>query len=418
MKQLRRVTLLVLALALLTTQMAFASSVLTRATEILSKMETNGNYASVSNDTNGSPSVGILQWNNARAVNLLKKIIADDEGTAKKLLGDALFTQLSGGTTSVWSKKTLSAAQRSAVGALLKTDSGVKRQNEQAHKDISSYIETAKALGIKDGNALVYYADIAHQAGTGAVKKYAVKAADIAGSYAKVTLKDMYQAAMVYATHTKSRRTKVYNLLVKDPVSGADQPAAASPTVNPTISPTAGPTASPTASPAASAPAPKSVAISPSKTQTLYLGDVLKLTASVKPAEATANLTWSSSNAKIASVKDGVVTPKKAGKITVAVKTQNGKKASVRIAVKPIKVKRVKISGENIMKRGDTQTLTAICTPQNATNQAVRWRSSNSRVAAVNAKGVVIARRKGKASIYCITRDGSRKTAKFNVRVG
>ena len=70
------------------------------------------------------------------------------------------------------------------------------------------------------------------------------------------------------------------------------------------------------------------------------------------------------------------------------------------------------------MRRGTKQALKTACEPSDATNQNVRWRSSNSRIVAVNSKGVVLARRKGKATIYCMTRDGTKKIAKFTIKVG
>ncbi len=386
-----RCAALCLALILALTQGASAASaVLERAVEIISKMETSGNYGAASNDS-GGPSVGILQWHNERAVSLLKKVIAEDPEGAKALLGDALYDQLSTGKTSVWNGKTLSAEKRAAVGALLKSDAGVRCQKAQAEKDISAYIEKAKGLGITDANALVYYADIHHQVGSGAVKKYGVKAADIAGGYGKITLKALYQAALVYATHTKARRTKVYNMLAENPVAGA---AAADVEV-----------------------LPERVSLSPSGTRTLYLGDTLKLTAAVSPSNATAQYTWKTSKSSVATVSGGVVTPKKKGTATITVKTQNGKTASVKVKVKPVLVERVSITGEAAMQRGKKQALTAVCTPENATNQSVRWRSSNSRVLAVNSKGVVLARRKGKATVYCMTKDGTKKVGKLVIRV-
>jgi uncharacterized protein YjdB len=385
-----RVIALCLALILALAQIASASAVLDRAVQIISKMETNGNYGSVGNDTNGSPSVGILQWNNGRAVSLLKKIISDDAEGAQTLLGDALYTQLSQGKTSVWSSKTLSAAEKKAVGALLKSDAGVKCQNAQAETDVSSYINKAKGLGILDLNAQVYYADIAHQVGSGAVKKYAVKAAELAGGYGKITLKNLYQAALVYATHTKSRRTKVYNMLVANPVEGSAEEAPA---------------------------LPEKVAISPSDAQVLYLGGTLKLAADVSPSGAAVTYAWSSSSEGIVQVSDGVVTPKRAGSATITVKTQNGKADTVKVTVKPVLVKSVAITGDGTMRRGQKQTLKAVCTPDNATVQDVRWRSANSRIVAVNSKGVVLARMKGKTTIYCMTKDGTKKIGKLVVKV-
>ena len=391
MRKIRLMALCLTLILVLTEVTSASSAVLVRAREIISKMETNGNYGSVCNDTNGSPSVGIFQWNNGRAVSLLKKIIADDEENAKTLLGDTMYTQLSTGKTSVWSGEKLSTTQRSAVSLLLKTDSGVKRQDAQAETDIAAYVDKAKSLGITDPNALVYYADIAHQAGTGAVKKYAVKAAEIAGGYEKVTLKTMYQAAMVYATYTKTRRTKVYNMLVADPVEGTDVDAKT---------------------------LPESVSINPSGSSTLYLGGSLTLTASVSPAGATVTYTWSTSKSSVAQVSGGVVTPKEAGTATITVTTQNGKKDSVKVVVKPVLVTSVAITGETVMKRGVKQTLNTTCAPENATDQRVRWRSSNARVVSVNSKGVVLARKKGKATIYCMTKDGTKKIGKLVIRVG
>ena len=391
MNRTTRVTALCLMLLLALTAVASASAVVDRAVEIIKKMETSGNYGSVSNDTNGSPSVGIFQWNNGRAVSLLKKIISDDPDAAKTLLGDSMYTQISAGKTTVWSSKTLSSAEKKAVAALLKTDAGVKRQDAQAETDVTAYVTRAASYGITDANAQAYFSDIMHQVGSGAVKKYAVKAAAISGGYDKVTLKTLYQAALVYATHTKARRTKVYNLLVAEPVKGT--------TVDGDV-------------------LPDGVEISPAGAQTLYLGDKLTLSAAVTPSNAKVTCTWSTSGASVASVADGVVTPKKAGKVTITVKTQNGKTDSIVVTIKPVLVTGVAITGDQTMARGKKQTLKAVCTPDNATNPNVRWRSSNSKVAAVNSKGVVLARAKGKATIYCQTRDGSKKVAKLVIKVG
>ena len=474
MTRIMRVTALCLALIMLISQVASASAVLDRAVEIISKMETNGNYGSVGNDTNGSPSVGILQWNNGRAVSLLKKIISDDPENAKTILGEGMYTQLSTGSTSVWSSRKLSTEEKKAVGALLKTAQGVKRQDAQAATDISAYVDKAKGLGIADPNALVYYADIMHQVGSGAVKKYGVKAAELSGGYNKITLKTLYQAALVYATHTKTRRTKVYNMLVANPVEGSAEEAPKLPesvSISPdesqvlylgkTLSLTAGVSPSDAKatyswSTSSSSVAqvsggvvtpkkagtatitvktqngksdsvkvtvkpfvPERVDISPSNAQTLYLGSSLSLEAQVSPSGVETTFTWASSNRSIATVSNsGVVTPKKPGVVTILVKTKNGVKDTVKVAVKAVVVKSVAITGSQEMKRGKKQTLKAVCAPENATNKAVRWRSSNSAVVAVNSKGVVLARKKGKANIYCMTKDGTKKIGKITIRVG
>ena len=64
---------------------------------------------------------------------------------------------------------------------------------------------------------------------------------------------------------------------------------------------------------------------------------------------------------------------------------------------------------------GETETLTAIVTPSNATNKTVTWTSSNPSVASVS-NGVVTAKSAGTATITVTTEDGN-KTATCNVTV-
>lgn len=365
-----------------------SAAVVKRAYEIIAQMETNTNYAGVSNDTNGSPSVGILQWNNTRAVSLLKKIIARDEAGAKEILGSGLYEELTQGSNSVWSSRTLSSSERARIANLLKSDAGVACQQQQAATDVTNYIETAMGLGMTDPTAMVYYADIAHQAGSGAVKKYVVKAAELAGGYAKINLEHMYKAALVYATYTKSRRTKVYNMLKENPVQESAAPVK-----------------------------PTGVALDKSGTVTLYLGDTLNLKAQLKPANAQSELTWKSGNSKVAKVEDGVVTPVKAGLTVIRVTTENGKTDTVKVQVRPVKVSSIKLSGTLTMKVGQKQTISAAISPANATNQSLQWKSGNKRVAGVNSKGVVLARKPGKVTIYCRATDGSKKIAKLVIKV-
>ena len=65
---------------------------------------------------------------------------------------------------------------------------------------------------------------------------------------------------------------------------------------------------------------------------------------------------------------------------------------------------------------GDSETLTATITPENATNQKVTWKSSNEAVATVDAAGKVTAVKAGEATITVTTDDGG-KTATCKVTV-
>ena len=61
--------------------------------------------------------------------------------------------------------------------------------------------------------------------------------------------------------------------------------------------------------------------------------------------------------------------------------------------------------------------MTAIVKPSNATNKAVAWKSLSSAVATVSATGLVTAKAVGKATITCITKDGSGKRAACAITV-
>ena len=65
---------------------------------------------------------------------------------------------------------------------------------------------------------------------------------------------------------------------------------------------------------------------------------------------------------------------------------------------------------------GETESLVATITPEDATNKKVNWTSSNSDVAAVDGNGKVIALKEGKATISVVTDDGA-KTASCTVNV-
>ena len=68
------------------------------------------------------------------------------------------------------------------------------------------------------------------------------------------------------------------------------------------------------------------------------------------------------------------------------------------------------------MEMGDTYNLKATVKPSNASNQAVKWSTSNKKVATVDANGKVTAVGKGTATITVKTADGN-KTATFKVTV-
>ena len=161
-----------------------------------------------------------------------------------------------------------------------------------------------------------------------------------------------------------------------------------------------------------------------SDTLTLDVGGTATLTATVLPDNATnKRVTWTSSDETVATVTDGLVTALKEGTATITVTTEDGSKTAtcvVTVTAATVPVTGVTLSQTQASlyynRTPNTLTLTATVAPDNATNQAVTWTSSDSTVAAVDQNGVVTALARGTAVITATTADGG-KTASCTVTV-
>ena len=151
----------------------------------------------------------------------------------------------------------------------------------------------------------------------------------------------------------------------------------------------------------------------------------LTLKATVNPTNATnKKVTYKSSNTKVATVNgNGVVTLKSRGTAVItATSSANSKiKANCKVTVVQ-RVTSVKLNRKSVTLKAKgkakqkTCTLKATVNPSNANVKTVTYKSSNSKVATVNSKGKVIAKKKGRATVTVTTRDG-RKTAKCTIIV-
>ena len=146
------------------------------------------------------------------------------------------------------------------------------------------------------------------------------------------------------------------------------------------------------------------------ESMTLREGEKGILTATVEPANATnKNVEWWTTDLDIVSVtstsgsSNGYVEARKAGKATVTVKTEDGEfSASCEITVekKEIPVTGISIEPSSLkLPVGDTYSLIPHVQPTDATNQDIKWLSTNESVATVNAKGKVTAVAAGSAEI-------------------
>lgn len=155
---------------------------------------------------------------------------------------------------------------------------------------------------------------------------------------------------------------------------------------------------------------PTSVVLDKSKYEVAY-GKTLQLKATVYPTNSSdQSLTWTSSNPKYVKVSStGKVTGLKAGKtVTITVKTKSGKRVDTcKVYVGEVDVSGVKLNKTSAtLGAGSTLQLKATVSPSTATNQKVKWKSSNEGVVKVSSSGKVTAVANGTALVSCITVDG------------
>ncbi|MDL2221134.1 C10 family peptidase, partial [Parabacteroides sp. OttesenSCG-928-N08] len=145
----------------------------------------------------------------------------------------------------------------------------------------------------------------------------------------------------------------------------------------------------------------------------LTVGESFTLVPTITPANATnKNVSWSSSNAKV-SVVNGVVTAEETGTATITVTTEDGNKSAqcvVTVTAATVAVSSVQLSETNRnIKQGEYFILTATVLPENATNKAVSWSSSDRKIVTVDDDGLVTsAGDTGTATITVTTEDGNK----------
>ncbi len=222
----------------------------------------------------------------------------------------------------------------------------------------------------------------------------------------------------------------------------------ANPSVNPSTAPSAKPSVSPSANPSANPSADPSAtpSLQPGKTSVTAKGFVvyakvkgagkiavgsryklaakkkMKLTVQWVPRNAASQkLTFKSSRPSIVKVTaNGTVKAgKKAGKAVITITTANGLSKKVRIQVmkKPVKKLTVK-AGKRNLKKGKKLKLKVKAKPgKKLASTQYCWKSSNKKIAAVSAKGVVKAKKKGTVKITVYATDGSGKKKSVKIKV-
>ena len=139
----------------------------------------------------------------------------------------------------------------------------------------------------------------------------------------------------------------------------------------------------------------------------LKAGETVTLKATVNPENASdKKITWSTSDASVATVNDGVVAALKVGAATITA-TVGDKTADCVITVEVTPVTNVSLDKKNIkLYEGKTAKITATVTPANATYKDVEWLSDNNAIATVE-NGLITAISRGKTAIIAKCGDKS-----------
>ncbi|MGI6590923.1 MAG: Ig-like domain-containing protein [Eggerthellaceae bacterium] len=172
---------------------------------------------------------------------------------------------------------------------------------------------------------------------------------------------------------------------------------------------------------AQAAPAAKSITVAnaASGKVTMAKGTKYKLGAKAEPKGA--KLKYKSSSKRIVSISSkGILRGKNVGKAKVTISGAKGHaKKTVKVTVvkksKYVKVKKIAVSAPQSLNVGATSQVKAAISPKKASNKNLLYKSSNSAVLKVGAKGKLTAKKTGSATIT-VTSCANRK-AKDSVRV-
>lgn len=158
----------------------------------------------------------------------------------------------------------------------------------------------------------------------------------------------------------------------------------------------------------------------PTRSQTrgfIARGSKLRLRATVRPADSTDAVSWTSSNRTVARVSaKGVVTARARGAATITVKTSSGRSDTYRVYVTRRRAATaIRLPAKKTLRVGRATRIVPTIVPTVATSR-LSWRSSAPRVASVDCTGRVGAKRRGATTITVRTSNGKRAACRVIVR--
>ncbi|MGI6172715.1 MAG: Ig-like domain-containing protein [Christensenellales bacterium] len=153
------------------------------------------------------------------------------------------------------------------------------------------------------------------------------------------------------------------------------------------------------------------------------VNETFTITAALKPENASLKaIRWTSSDEAVATVSEGVVTARSAGKALIVASSHNKKSASCKLVVKPIAVTEVTLSDTAVtLVKGveglKSMQISATTQPAEAGNGSLKWQSSDPKVAKVDGTGKITAVGAGKCKIRAQSRSNKSVYAIVNVKV-
>lgn len=206
----------------------------------------------------------------------------------------------------------------------------------------------------------------------------------------------------------------IQNNTINIPLSGCSVNVIRVPLAQNSTDPKPEPKPEPEPDPQPQKPQPKSVSLNVGKSITIGQGESVTLKATVKPVGASKKVTWTTSKKSNVAVKNGKITGKKPGKSVITVKTTNGKKKTCTVTVKKKPNKITLNAKSKTLKKGKTFRI-KVKFPKNTYSYKLTYSSNKKKVATVSTKGIVKAKKKGKAAITVKTFNG--KKAKVTITV-
>ncbi|MDR1692056.1 MAG: N-acetylmuramoyl-L-alanine amidase [Oscillospiraceae bacterium] len=194
-----------------------------------------GSYTTLAKDDNGALSIGEFGWHASRALALMRMIVSFNNPSAQKILGDALYNEITRAASGAWDKRVPTDDEAAKIVNLLKTPESKKAQDTLAQTDVKTYVEKGISYGLTDCGALIYFADGVNQYGTASALWKNITAEALKG---KGDVAAMYQATKNQTQNYLARREKVYGKVLALNLSGT-APVGGSRTVPSTVRVTA-----------------------------------------------------------------------------------------------------------------------------------------------------------------------------------